>query len=356
MQVFISYAREDTSLAHILAYFLEKDGKFTCHFDRDLRAGHYFDQSLREMISDSDLVLVLLTKSSLQSAWVNQEIGFATALRKFVYPLAIQADVDPKGMIEMCHKCSMFDWSDSKKTIKKLIEDLRSGGPGRATQDGHVPLDKNLESTYARSHFLNDRLDKLLADRDRKRVIRQQAAFSIFGVSADKAFQRAGEHSDEYMKLLLKERRLTDRLVCSPQNEYRLILWPVRHSSSEYQALRFRNLLTWLKKVASARNIDIRCGSFPEPNNRLIVSDGFVLDGSQAHQSAGFGYSVARFQPKSIDQATHDFEDTWKSLKHDKKQAINLLTEMAKEFEQRYPTTSRRRRAKQRKLSVTGKR
>lgn len=328
MQIFISYAHEDASLAHLLAYSLQKIGKFNCVYDRNLQPSRKFDEELRAMIGKSDLVLVLLTENSLKSTWVNQEIGYATALGRSVYPLAVQAGIKPDGLITMCHMCSLLDWGDFDRTMDRLMEALRIGGLERTLAGGHRTLDINLDSTRARARFLVERLGQIASAPPRKRLICQQAAFSIFAVSKDAEYREASGHPKPYMDLLLQERAATKKVVLAPLHEYRLIVWPVPKHSPLDQALRFRNLLRWLDKIANIKNIEVRCGEFPQPNNRLVVGDEFVLDGYQPQVTAGFGYSVARFQKESIDKALREFHESWNKLKQTKAEAIQLIREM----------------------------
>ncbi len=73
-KVFLSYARKDEAVAHLLASIL-RHRKIECLIDRALRAGTKFDTTIQGMIDSADIVLVLLTPSSVSSAWVNQEAG-----------------------------------------------------------------------------------------------------------------------------------------------------------------------------------------------------------------------------------------------------------------------------------------
>lgn len=332
MKVFISYAREDEALAHLLAYVLEKTGHFECRFDRDLPKGLAFDANLRKMINEVDLVLVLLTKRAITSQWVNQEIGFATALDKIVYPLAVERDVQPEGMIRMCQKCSLFDWSDPKHTIERLIEDLRCGGNSPSSPGKSTPLDLALDSTHARVNFLIDRLKALVQDGRRPLIVRQQAAFSIFASGTDSLYPEIGKHSPDYMKLLLEERDLTDKLVRPARTQFRLILWPVRNYPESYKALRFKNVLEWLREVEAQPNIEFRCAEYPGPGNRLIVSEHFVLDGYKARVAAGFDFSMASFQPDRIEKAEQEFDAVWRKLNHTKADAIARIEAMYQEL------------------------
>src|SRR5262245_9186397 len=129
MRVFISYSRSDQALAHLLGYILTTAG-IKCYIDRAIRTGRYFDHETQEMIRKADVVLVLLTKSSMNSAWVNQEIGFAIAHDKKVWPLALEEDLEPTGMISMTESYSLLDWSNPAEAIENLLRGLRSDGSG----------------------------------------------------------------------------------------------------------------------------------------------------------------------------------------------------------------------------------
>ena len=324
MTVFISYSRKDEALVHFLAYVLENGG-IKCRVDRNLPTGQQFDAELRTMIKEVDLVLVLLSERSLRSQWVNQEIGFATALGKVVYPLVVERNVAPDGLLKMCQMYSLLDWSKPKETIQRLIADLRAAGRPSSTGNNHIPLDKALDSKDTRTAFLVAKLKELAADPGRELDICQQAAFSIFATSKDIKYAKTGGHSPQYMKLLLQERRLTDKLVRAPGNRYRLILWPVRTYDQKYRTLRFTNLLKWLREVESHPTIEVRCGEFLEPSNRLLVADEFVLDGYKPQQAAGFDFSWARFDPAKLEQAQDEFDEIWNRLDHDKAEAIQLI-------------------------------
>ncbi len=123
MKVFISYSRKDEAVAHLLAHILRAN-KIECLIDRELRAGQKFDSRLQQMIKEANLILVLLTKDAASSVWVNQEIGFATAHGKTVWPLAMETDIQPYGMLSTTQAYSLFDWSNPLEAIDRLVRAL----------------------------------------------------------------------------------------------------------------------------------------------------------------------------------------------------------------------------------------
>jgi hypothetical protein len=62
-------------------------------FEHDPQPGTYISEKIKQSISAADAVVVLMTSNSVQSAYVQQEIGFAEAQRKLIVPL-VQPGVD----------------------------------------------------------------------------------------------------------------------------------------------------------------------------------------------------------------------------------------------------------------------
>lgn len=237
MKIFISYSRSDEGVAHLLSYILTSKG-VKCLIDREVRAGERFDVTLQEMIKDANLVLVLLTNAAVSSPWVNQEIGFAIAHKKPIWPLAMERDIQPRGIISTTQSYPLFDWSDPSKTIDRLVKALHSEAPEKDDYLTDFGFDIVLQGKVARTRFLAHRLQELASETNRNLLILNQAAFSIFAASDDPMYKEAGKHSDEYMKLLIGERDVLDNLVRQPNCYFRLILWPVRAYEPKYLAIR----------------------------------------------------------------------------------------------------------------------
>lgn len=70
--VFLSYAREDAQIAKALATALERAGH-QVWWDRHIRGGSQFSGAIEKALRDADLVLVLWSKTSVDSPWVRDE-------------------------------------------------------------------------------------------------------------------------------------------------------------------------------------------------------------------------------------------------------------------------------------------
>ena len=67
--IFISYANEDRQKAEVLAHALEQKG-WSVWWDRKIPFGQSFDQVIEANLTSAKCVLVLWTKTSVESRWV----------------------------------------------------------------------------------------------------------------------------------------------------------------------------------------------------------------------------------------------------------------------------------------------
>lgn len=89
--VFISYAREDSPVAHQLSELLEAEGQ-TVFFDFALAAGEDFSSNIEKALADAKAVVVLLSRSSNRSSWVDAELRSALQSGKVVIPVLLDEE------------------------------------------------------------------------------------------------------------------------------------------------------------------------------------------------------------------------------------------------------------------------
>ena len=311
MRVFFSYAREDEAIAHLLAYILAQHN-IECLIDRALKAGTKFDTALQRMIRSADAVLVLLTESSTSSAWVNQEVGFSVACNKTIWPLAMAESMHPKGMLATTQSYSLFDWTNPSRTIKSLIAgllEIEQGGQDHAYHK-RLGLDRVITGKIERTKFIVEGLRRLLDEPAKGVTVYAQAAFSAFAVSDDPMYQEAGGHSDEYMSMLLEERRLFHQLILRPTTLFRMLLWPVRAYEEKYLAIRYKALLSWMREVRDLPNVQFLCAQYLGPN-RYIVQGDFCVEGYKLHHTSGYEMSVVKYQQSRIAEAVGEFKGSY---------------------------------------------
>jgi len=87
LSVFFSHNVQDKGLVDSLKAEAGQGDIQIYTFDEDVQAGQYVDKKIRDRISRSDAVVVLLSAQGLASPYVQQEIGVALALGKPIVPL-----------------------------------------------------------------------------------------------------------------------------------------------------------------------------------------------------------------------------------------------------------------------------
>jgi nucleoside 2-deoxyribosyltransferase len=87
-------------------------------------------------IETSDAVLVLVTRETVRSAWVNQEVGFALAKGRWVLPL-VERGVNPEGFLHDL-KWVEFDRLDFTPVFGRVADYLRHQADEKKAQESFV--------------------------------------------------------------------------------------------------------------------------------------------------------------------------------------------------------------------------
>jgi nucleoside 2-deoxyribosyltransferase len=93
VRVFIIHSDADMVFARHVRNLLVYRANAQVFSTEDLSAGEKWQSKLRNELSSADVVVALLTPSSVASSWVLQEIGAAWALKKPIIPLVSRRDV-----------------------------------------------------------------------------------------------------------------------------------------------------------------------------------------------------------------------------------------------------------------------
>jgi hypothetical protein len=122
--VFVSYAEEDRELARALATALEGRG-WSVWWDRQLRAGERFGRVIQEEIKGARAVVVLWSRHSVLSDYVEAEATLGNKLRRLV-PVALD-DSEPLFVFQTIHTVRLHGWDGSTSVpgFRDLVESLR---------------------------------------------------------------------------------------------------------------------------------------------------------------------------------------------------------------------------------------
>jgi hypothetical protein len=131
-RVFISHGSADIYIAKTIRQQLEAKSIDTFLDDADIIIGSNFRQSILGKIRDCDELVVLLTPTSIQRAWVFAEVGIATDHDRPV--VGIQYGVNmhelhDRGVISLIGDTRIVDLNDIDRYIAAVVE--RAGGSAR---------------------------------------------------------------------------------------------------------------------------------------------------------------------------------------------------------------------------------
>lgn len=105
--LFLSYAREDRECAELLARALTERG-WSVWWDRQIQVGRSFSEVIETELTQARCVVVLWSRHSLQSDWVQNEAAEASRKRSLV-PVRIE-DVMPPLEFRRLQTADLFDW------------------------------------------------------------------------------------------------------------------------------------------------------------------------------------------------------------------------------------------------------
>ena len=106
--IFISYANEDRQKAEVLAHALEQKG-WSVWWDRKIPFGQSFDQVIEANLTSAKCVLVLWTKTSVESRWVRSEASEAAG-RDVLIPVLIEKDVKIPLEFRLLQAVDLCEW------------------------------------------------------------------------------------------------------------------------------------------------------------------------------------------------------------------------------------------------------
>src|SRR5215831_3996257 len=121
--IFISYKREEQTIARKVADALEKEG-WTVWWDPKLRAGERFDDVIEKALNEAKCVIVLWSNRSVNSEYVKAEATEALEQNKLV-PIKIES-VSLPFRFKRVQTPSLLYWDGSRdfSEFRKLVQDI----------------------------------------------------------------------------------------------------------------------------------------------------------------------------------------------------------------------------------------
>ncbi len=124
--IFASYSTKDIGkVIPILNQISAISGVKTFIAERDLQPGDIISQRIIQQIRTSDIFLLFLSESTIQSNYVQQEIGVARACNRIIIPLRLDK-TKPPGMIADSHYLDLSDEPKRSAELERLYIFIRN--------------------------------------------------------------------------------------------------------------------------------------------------------------------------------------------------------------------------------------
>lgn len=156
--IFLSYAREDVSVAQRLARALGDEG-WSVWWDRRIPAGKTFDEVIQESIAAARCVVVLWSKNSIESRWVKIE-AHAGSNRGILIPAALITNMELLPLaFRFQQTASLVGWKGEKshQGYQSLVDAISAvaGQPRRINARNEPQRQPELQP-QARRQFQNE--------------------------------------------------------------------------------------------------------------------------------------------------------------------------------------------------------
>lgn len=121
--IFISYSNIDKKLAGNLKNELKKRGFEIFLAHHTIKGGRNWLEEILNELDNCDIVIPLLTDNFLKSKYADQEVGYAMAKKKKIFPL--MAPNTPHGFLELIQGRKL-DFDNIGKTCEEICDDIKS--------------------------------------------------------------------------------------------------------------------------------------------------------------------------------------------------------------------------------------
>lgn len=322
-RVFLSYSSDDKALVKKIEGLLIRNG-LEPYYDRTLPSGTDYISEIQKRIAHSHAFVPIITPNALASQWVNQEIGYAVALRVPILPVAIGKVTDKLGMLSKLQvtaavraELDPIALQITPARIAALITEMMTTTV--------VPCSVANQQT-GRAEMLSRYADEVKA-MERSGPLRQMAALSTFSVPAvnlgDPVWkQRYGELSgnDERHKANRSERislgehaaRSGARLILNPVPALNSLAAKFGHSAC---VARLETLIEYLTDPGQdCCRVVVTAPDFVLPSpNLTILGDWFAAE-AVSPDAAGFRQTILTRHTPTVLRHVGEFDGLYAEL------------------------------------------
>ncbi|MDR0884145.1 MAG: toll/interleukin-1 receptor domain-containing protein [Oscillospiraceae bacterium] len=172
MKVFIAYSHRDSAIAKSFYGYLREHG-FEVSSDNDLLVGDSWQEKLLSMMSEADVVMVIVSNDSMKSVFVHTEIGMTIRSDKFrdiprLFPYIVYGTDIPSNLEDIQCFIGTDNVYHDLELISEQLNELRGSilTKNKANYEQLGNIGVNLD-TYIRDVFVrldkNERRNRLLS-------------------------------------------------------------------------------------------------------------------------------------------------------------------------------------------------
>lgn len=138
--IFISYSTKDGEPARRLHSYLAQIQSVSVFLSESSLILGSLSDALVQKIKDSDLFIVLYSKNSQASNYVQQEIGVAKGNQKLIIPILLDQDAKPDAMLQGLSYISLYDEEKRNMQLPRLYAYIGQESQRKATGQALLAL------------------------------------------------------------------------------------------------------------------------------------------------------------------------------------------------------------------------
>jgi len=167
--IFISYSSVDEDIAKNLYNYLKSSEIMAWIACEDIPSGASFDDEIQRALISSTHVVLIVSKASIASRYVKDEIEYALTASKVVIPVIIETVEEMPLRWNTLNHINLLNGLDDSESLKKLVRALPTSGLNKLKsylEDNQkfAQIQRLLwenpnwiaEGAFARSHLMND--------------------------------------------------------------------------------------------------------------------------------------------------------------------------------------------------------
>jgi hypothetical protein len=123
--VFISYTKKDSEFAHKIAEQMERFPVKVLIDTKEFKVGDKISDRIENLVEQCDYFAFVVSDSSLESRWANEELKEALAKKKKVLPLVLQPTSLPDALRNVVYADFSQSFEDGLVKLRRTFKDMR---------------------------------------------------------------------------------------------------------------------------------------------------------------------------------------------------------------------------------------